>query len=335
MKVILTLDYELYLGAKAGTVERCLVEPMAQLLKATAFSGAKFTLLVDAAYLYMLNKEKDSHEALKKDYKAVTDNLMFLQEQGHDIQLHVHPQWYFSKFDGKEWCLDTVHYKLCDVDEKKMTELFVESKRLLDAVVGKQTVAFRAGGFSAQPTALLGRLFKASGVRIDTSVCPGTSYDSDCQKYDYTNVPNKCIYRFSDDICKEDVNGDFLEVPISMIKVSPVFHWKLAVTKLAVKFGGGAQFRRMGDGQSVKTTGSSILTRMTRTVDTMATIDEFKASLLKSAYRKAKKSGQEYFCVLGHPKLATPYSVGKLAEFCEYVKSKGDEFATLSDCYEG
>lgn len=335
MKVVLTLDYELFLGLKTGKVKACLINPMEQLLQQVSPFNAKFTIFVDAAYLFVLNEYKEKYESLKNDFSAVCSHLQYLQSLGHDIQLHIHPQWYFSEFDGKEWHLDTEYYKLCDVDEKKMMDLFVKSKNLLDNIIGKKTIAFRAGGFSAQPAELLGRLFKASGIRADSSVCPGTSYDSDCQKYDYTRAPLKSIYRFSSDICKEDPSGYFIEVPISMIRVSPYFHWKLAFTKLAVKCRGGAKFKRMGDGLSVKTASCSILTRMTRTVQTMATIDEFKASLLKKAYIKAFKQGDKFFCVLGHPKLTTPYSIKKLGEFCDYVKNKNGEFVTMSDCYEG
>lgn len=334
MKVLLTLDYELFLGSKCGSVKNCLVEPMNQILREVNSANAVFTLFVDAAYLYMLNKLKDKYFTLKSDYDEICKHLHYLQEQGHDIQLHIHPQWYFSEYNGVEWTIDTLHYKLSDVDEEQMKILFWESKELLDNIIGKKTKAFRAGGFSAQPTSLLSKLFCVSGIKADSSVCPGVSYDSDCQKYDYTHVPSKSHYRFSEDICKEDAQGGFIELPITMINVSPVFHWKLAVTKLAVIFGAGRQFRRMGDGISVKTTGSSILERMTRTVHTMVTIDEYKASLLKHAYRKAMKNGNVYFCVLGHPKLATSYSIKKLGEFCSFVKKYNGEFVTISECYE-
>ena len=334
MKVLLTLDYELFLGLKTGSVQNCLLSPMNLLLQEIDSSNVRFTLFVDAAYLYMLHKLKGEHENLQKDYDTVCRHLCDLHTKGHDIQLHIHPQWYFSEYDGKEWNLDTKHYKLCDVEEKLMTDYFVNSKNLLDSIIGKETIAFRAGGFSAQPTKLLGKLFDVSKIRVDTSVCPGTSYDSESQKYDYTNVPSKSAYHFSNDICQEDPNGTFLEIPISMIKASPLFHWKLALTKLSVKIGGGDKYKRMGDGVSVKTTGSSIITRMTQFVQTMATIDEYKSSLLKQAYQKAYKRGDKYFCVLGHPKLATPYSIKKMGEFCRYVNGSNGEFVTMSDCYE-
>lgn len=335
MKVLLTLDYELYLGLKCGSVENCLIVPMSHILREVNSYNVKFSIFVDAAYLYMLNKYRKKYASLENDYDDICKHLLYLQEQGHDIQLHIHPQWYFSEYNGVEWSIDTMHYKLCDVDEDQMLILFLESKELLDNIIGKKTIAFRAGGFSAQPTELLRKLFYATGIRVDSSVCPGASYDSDCQKYDYTHVPPKSLYRFSEDICKEDTQGDFTEFPIAMINsVSPVFHWKLALTKLAVKFGAGRQFKRMGDGISVKTTGSSIMERMTRFSRTMATIDEYKASLLKQAYREAMANGNKYFCVLGHPKLATSYSIKKLGEFCDYVMKSNGEFVTFSDCYE-
>ena len=89
--------------------------------------------------------------------------------------------------------------------------------------------------------------------------------------------------------------------------------------------------RPWGDGQSVKATNESIRERLTRRTVSMATIDGFKIDTLETAYQSARRKGNELFCVIGHPKLANPYSVRKLSRFCERRKRAGDTFITISE----
>lgn len=85
-----------------------------------------------------------------------------------------------------------------------------------------------------------------------------------------------------------------------------------------------------GDGQAVKATNDSIFNRLAKSTLAMATIDGYKCSLLEKAYNTAIQKRKNIFCVIGHPKLATLYSVSKLAAFCTARQESGDEFVTIS-----
>lgn len=330
MDILLTLDYELFLGSETGSVDNCLIIPMQKLQITAEKYGAKFTIFVDATFLYMLKQYSSKYDKAYKDFKTIRNHLCLLDSLGHDIQLHIHPHWFYSSFDGEQWELDHKHYKLCDLDLEDANRVFSESKNLLDEILGKKTKVFRAGGFSTQPTPMLRKLFESNGVLIDSSVCPHTSYHSSHQEYDYYNCPDTALYHFGDDICKEDSTSALIEVPISMYKVSPFYYWLLVVNRLLkVK-----KHIKWGDGVSVQTTKDSIFERLTRYTYNMATIDGFKSLFLKDAYKNTKKNGIDTFCVLGHPKLATPYSIGKLNDFCELVNYNGDIFLTMTELYE-
>lgn len=331
MKILFTLDYELFLGSKTGTVKECLIHPLNLYLDKVEKYGLRFTIFADAAYLYALRQGAEKHEQLRMDYQAVTAHLLQLQEKGHDIQLHIHPQWYFSTFTGTEWQLDTTHYKLSDVPEHDMQRLFRESKSLLDNLLGKETAAYRAGGFSAQPTTCLTDLFRQNRLECDSSVCPGAKYDSSSQKYDYTTVPYRSCYRFEKDICQEESDGQFLEIPITMHEVGPFFHWKLAFIRLAQRFGLTRLHSTFGNGTGVNTTKESIRERMLHKVNTLATIDGYKIQFLKAAIKHQEAKASEIMCVIGHPKLATPYSVSRIDSVCRYVTEHQHEFCTVSD----
>ena len=194
----------------------------------------------------------------------------------------------------------------------------------MDQIIGKPTIAFRAGGFSAQPTHLLTHLFRLNGIRIDSSVCPGNVYNSMQQQYDYKDSPTLDCYKFQDDICIENKVGEFIELPISMYKISPMFYWKYVFTRLFKM----KKHRTFGDGYGVKATGESIKERLLNYTSAMATIDGFKISYLKNIFKRTSQNG--VLCILGHPKLATEFSVDKMDEFCTIAKNNNANFKTIS-----
>lgn len=327
MDIALTLDYELFLGSKTGSVDACLVDTLARIRRSAP--GVRMTLFVDAVYLMKLRELlcRDGNEKLRIDYDKICNHLKELVAEGHEVQLHVHPHWLWSEYDGTEWHVDNEHYKICDLSDNVAMRVFADAKKVLEEITGQRVIAFRAGGFSAQPTELLTRLFDATGISVDSSVYPGNFYDSTHQKYDYRTSCPKAVYRFGADICKEDAAGRYTEVPLTTYDLSPLFYWRLAALKILKP----RRHRRLGDGLSVKTTGESIRERLLRGTQGFATIDEFKSSYLAKAYKRHKSSGAPVMCIIGHPKLATEYSVKKLSEFCRLVKSQGDRFVTISE----
>lgn len=331
MKILFTLDYELFLGARTGTVGKCLIEPMSAYIKATERYGVKFTLFVDAAFLLKLQELSYVHPHLRDEQKRIHEHLRILKDGGHDIQLHIHPQWIYSTYNGSDWEMDTTHYKLSDLTPDNALWLFKSAKRLLESIIGTSVIAFRAGGFSAQPTSLLVELFQNCGITVDSSVCPGTRYISDQQFYDYRNVMTHSEYRFDSDLCQPTTNGmGFLELPIYTYRLTPLFYGQYVVTRLLKQ----PKHRTLGDGISVEATRGSIVTRLTRPSYGLATIDGFKINYLYRSYLKAHRDREHTFVIIGHPKLATPYSLKKIETFCRHI-SKEDEILTVNEYWTG
>lgn len=334
MKILLTLDYELFLGNKTGTSEHCLIKPMQAMIAHTAKYNVKFTLFVDAAYLYMLKKMGTEYSELLDEFKRVTEHLRYLQSLGHEIQMHLHPQWFYSSYTNGVWKLDQDHYKLSDMPHDEVERLFVSSKQVLDDIVGHKTIGFRAGGFSAQPTELLIELFQKTGLRIDSSVCAGTKYDSPKQKYDYSCCPQKSSYYFDKNICSEidDIKSDdvkYLELPITMYRLSPLFYWKY----IAIRMLRSSKHRNMGNGVSIAANNDSIRSRLLKHSLGMATIDGYKISYLVNVYKQQMINNAPLMCIIGHPKLATPYSIERLGSCCKYLSVSNATFVTLSECF--
>jgi peptidoglycan/xylan/chitin deacetylase (PgdA/CDA1 family) len=325
MKIYLTLDYELFLGSITGSVENCLLKPMEYLCSIADKHNIKFTLFVDATYFLVL-KEFNKYPQINSDYESIVKHLIFLKQQGHSIQLHIHPHWAYSEYDGKTWIVPIEHYKLSDIPYSEAADIITKSKNALEEIIDDKVTAFRAGGFSIQPFEPYAKLFEGLKIKNDSSVLCGCHYDSDNQQYDYRAAPYTDYYQFNKDICIADKKGIFNEYPISTHITSPLFWWKLSLLKI---FNTKEQ-KIFGDGKSIETTPESIISRLTKPQMGFACMDGYKASLLVKMYhQQIKKFGEKAnFVVMGHPKLATLFSLRALDRFISSC-FKFDTFKTL------
>lgn len=315
MNIYLTLDYELFMGVQSGSVQNCLVSPMNKLVERTDDLDVRFTLFVDAAYLYILNELRTKHDALQKDFEEVSSNLRQMSELGHSIQLHIHPQWYFSSYDNEKWVIDQEHYKLSDLSTDYLARQFSSSKKILEEIIGNKVTAFRAGGYSLQTLNNYANFLSDNGILQDSSAASGQEYKSRYQWYDYKNVKSGNVYRFSNNISIKDNKGKLLEYPISSIHLSTVRYLSY---RFYVKY-----FKNIGepfgDGTAVPTSRKLGLFE-TRVMN--YSFDYVMAPMLLSAFNILKKSGQEDVVIIGHPKNQSVESIEELRKFILGVRDK-------------
>lgn len=317
MNIFITLDYELFLGTETGTPEQCLVRPMEELCKVADKHGFRYVIFVDAAYLLRMQQLKDNYPQLERDFQTVTDNLRLLAKQGHDIQLHFHPQWLKSGFDeAKGWQLKSLPYKLSDLEEDEAFALFHEAKSLLDSVIGYPTTAFRAGGYCLTSFKKYKELFEQEGIIIDSSVARNGYVDSPVHAYDYRNIPNKIVYRFSSDVCKEQWDGIFTELSISSVLWSGLYYM-FRVRPIMASYRPKEVY---GDGKSVvdgnEQTGLlSKLMKFIKPYKGLASIDGIRSCQLEKIFERERNTGRDTLVLIGHPKLASDASVANFDAF--------------------
>ena len=172
-KVILSFDYELFFGERSGTVDNSIIRPTELLLNKLDKINGKATFFVD----YLMIKYLEAQPKTTKEARKITTQLQEIVQQGHRIELHIHPHW-------------------------------------IDACYNK-VVAFRAGGWAVQPFSHLHKAFKKANIKIDSSVSCGFRYKGNDSFYDFTHVPDNPVYTFKDDVLVEDKDGEFVEFPIS------------------------------------------------------------------------------------------------------------------------
>ncbi len=312
MRTLLTLDYEVFFGRETGSVERSVIEPTAALVALASRHDAKLVFFVDAGFILKLRAEMARAPRLAADHDALCSQVEALARAGHEIQLHIHPHWEDSRWNGEGWDIDVARYALQSFTHREIHDIVGRYSSLLRELAGPDAAcAYRAGGWVLQPFAKIRDALLAHGVAIDSTVFAGGLSEGRVQPYDFRGAPDKDRWRFDSDPLVEDPGGPFLEVPIASRTLSPAFFWRLAAAKKV----GGARHRAFGDGTALAMEGGDLARKLTRASHSVVSLDGYKSSFLARAHDEWRASGHEHFVVIGHPKALTPYSLERLDHY--------------------
>ncbi len=324
--ILITLDYELFFGSKVGTLQNCILNPTNRLVKILDTYNAKATFFVDSGYLVKLEEFKSKFSLLEHEYQSITTQIRELDKNGHSIQLHIHPHWEDSTFDGKNWVMNTKRYRLHEFCESEIDSIVFRYKKVLTDIVGDKIFAHRAGGWCMQPFDKLKNAFKKHNVWLDSTVFENGMNQSQTHYFDFRNSPKKPKWHFENDPLIEEKNGFFREFPISAYKLSPLFFWKMIFFKKL----GGDEHKSFGDGTAAGGSTKDKLRMLTRFTNSVVSIDGYKSSFLQKAYNSFQKNKDNHnFIIIGHPKAMSEYSLKKLEKFIK--KNNSSNFITVGE----
>jgi hypothetical protein len=235
IKCIFTLDYEIY-GDGTGSLDELVYEPTGRLLQVFEKWDARFVNFVEVA-------EFERIEAAGTDAASdrVKRQVKDMHRSGHEIALHLHPQWYNARFQRGQWELDYSEYNLCTLPQLRIAEIVDRSVNYLGYMVDNSQFSpssFRAGNWLFQPTGNAALELARRGLRIDSSVFKGGLQRN--QNLDYRPArKNGYYWTFSSDVNEPDRMGQWLELPIYTEMVPP---WKMATSKrMGMGTGGGTR----------------------------------------------------------------------------------------------
>lgn len=328
MKIILTLDYELFFGKETGSVSNTIVGATEKLLTLLDEFNVKAVFFVDVGFLKQLRHYKSKYTALEEDYTIVSNQLKKLSKEGHDLQLHVHPHWEDSIYENGKWQISARRYKLDDWPDGKIVDIVTEYKEILEEfTVNDSIFAYRAGGFCIQPFDKIKGALKKNDIWLDSTVFEGGNNESETHFFDFRKIPSRSSWIFEGNPLESDKDGSFLEIPISSTRVSPVFYWKLALTRLMKN----SKHRSFGDGHSLPASKKWLIKKLSVSSTICASIDGFKVTYLNKAFEQRRKEyPNDNFVIIGHPKALTEYSLNEFRKFVE-DKILGHNFYTFSD----
>ena len=325
MKVYLSFDYELFFGVQSGSANNCIIEPTQQLLKLAEKHGIYLNFFVDSGYLLALEKYSKRYPSVSYEKQQIYKQLTQLSEAGHDCQLHIHPHWEDSYYDGNVWKMNTERYRLDHFSDVQIQEIITSYYTITKEISGKAPIAFRAGGWCLPPWNKVQDTFKKLGVWIDSTVYEKGFLNEGQIKFDFRNAPSLDQWLFGKDPLIQDPIGSFLELPISSVRLSPSFFWNLYLRGRLNR----SLHKSMGDGIPMAQPGTKkkVLTGYSQQA---LSCDGYYASLLLSEFNNRKAREEDTMVVIGHPKAQSIFSLQKLDEFISSTKDTST-FARYSD----
>lgn len=258
INLLITFDYELYLGCKSGTPIKCMIEPTNAVLKVLEAHKLKSIFFVDLCYLMRLSEAIENGIHFENHYKQIRTQLLELLQIGHLIFPHVHAHWLDAKINEHEdsWDLSNLRYYRFDaLPEEERLRLFDKSMELLielyeAAGVQLPKLGYRAGGWAIQPFSAFKTCFDNHKLKDDFSIIPGMYCNAISQEFDFTSAPTVLNYKFDEvNICNAKDTGEYTEWPISTIELSSKERlFSRVIDKILWKSG----LRSLGDGIGAK-----------------------------------------------------------------------------------
>jgi len=209
-------DWEIY-GDGTGNPESLMFDPAKRLLDICDKYGAKYTFFAE------IGQQLDVPGGKWRKYAATWESVLKdAISRGHDIQLHLHPQWIGAVLKNDKWWVDVSKWHSGFVEPELLDIWVGKGKRYLENLfqplnANYRVLSFRAGEWSCQPSHGLYHALKKHGIVCDVSVMKGRYkiYDNNCV-VDFQKAVSPCIpwEVHPADFAKEQKGSGLWELPV-------------------------------------------------------------------------------------------------------------------------
>jgi hypothetical protein len=181
-------DWELS-GNGSGDIRELQFRPMRELVKIYNAHDIRGSFNAEMMQQLSFRKREFAHPELKILADEWDENVRETFRQGHDIQLHIHPQWTDAEYKDGEWRL-RADWSLLNYPPDAAYRMMLAGKEYLENLLcpvdpAYRCVSFRSGAWCIAPSPhLLGLLVKL-GIVFDMSIVGGVRYETQNIKLDY------------------------------------------------------------------------------------------------------------------------------------------------------
>lgn len=339
--LFLTFDHELPLGGVKTSWDDALFKPTNELFAVASELEVPVTLFTDV--LCGIRFREWDEEGF---YKPYTAQLKKAVASGHDVQLHLHPHWLTSGFEGKRF-IPSNDYSLGDflnngdgndIDSIVRKGILFLNETLKPSFPDYLCNAFRAGGYNLgddnSRSSILKSLYN-SGIRYDSSIAKGYYFSSGISVVDYTKMPEKANWFLSTDgVLSDESKSGIFEIPIasipkSLFEVPTLFKMKKYAHRAPL--GRGYQIHEGKPASFGNKLRAFMSTRMLG-FDNYTYNPEYLIRILDYNVRKYKNEDTVMLSIVGHPKTMGNYAWDMMRYFVKTVRSKYPDttFTTFS-----
>jgi len=182
-------DWELS-GDGSGDPRELQFAPMRKLAEIYNGHGIRGSFNAEVLQQLTFRQFQDGHPQLKALADEWDDSVRETFRQGHDIQLHIHPQWSIAEYQDGEWRLNG-DWSILNYSAEEARALIARGKAYLENLLwpldpNYAAVSFRSGSWCIAPSPFMLNLLAEFGIVFDMSIVGGVRYDTRRIKLDYS-----------------------------------------------------------------------------------------------------------------------------------------------------
>ena len=186
----LTHDWELR-GDGSGDIEQIQFAPLRTLLAIYRKHDVRTTFLPDLMQQIRFRELESEHPKLKSLADKWDEHVREAFRQGHDIQLHLHPQWRDGQYGNGRWHLNG-DWSILNYNHDAAYAMLAAGKDYLENLLrpinpSYLCLAFRAGALAAAPSDHLFKSLISLGIQLDVSLAGGLFVNDRNLQLDYRN----------------------------------------------------------------------------------------------------------------------------------------------------
>lgn len=322
---LFTLDYELY-GDGSGDVLRNVVEPTQRLLTIAREKGVRYTFFFEVVEYWCLKSEWERGNTMgysRNPVEAMETQMRQAVAEGHDVQLHIHPQWCGAMWQDGRWVVDNSQWRLADY-AGDMADLLRRGKKTLEEMLRPakpdyRCIALRAGGYNAYPSERIVQAMREVGLTVDSSVVPGAVENGALSRYDYRNSPIDRGFWSVDNRLEEPADSDtdtgIIELPIVSLPIkrfTKYMSWSRIKAIMQNRKSAMASFDAKTSGVGSDSYKQGFLAKLWSRIEYMFQTEYqtwdfclFSSSMHKKFLDKTVIVNRDVYTLVGHPKSLT------------------------------
>lgn len=315
--LLLTFDYELYLGPDSGTAANCCLRPTEKILQILYKHGCKGIFFVDALYLVRLREIIGQYAKAKEDWLNISQQIQQIIREGHYVFNHLHPHWLDAKYkpETNSWNLsDKAKFAFSNLTDAERDLSFNSTMQVLYEIIrpvnnNYKITGFRAGGLFIQPFAIFKKYFDQHQIKYEFSVQVGAKCSGPANTYsfDFRGAPQKKFYQFSDEVTEQNPAGSFIEFPLEICEVRGLRKVLSGIQYRLTK--NSPHYTRHGDGLP---SGNQVKYENPVKQGPFEHTESFAIESLnrfKMGYYMAQLVNKGHLHIISHPKLVSDYNL--------------------------
>jgi hypothetical protein len=182
-------DWELR-GNGSGDAREMQFKPLRELVGIYNKYGIRGSFNAEVLQQLTFRANQDRYPELGVLADEWEESVRYAYSNGHDVQLHIHPQWKNAKYNGEKWELVS-DWSILNYPAGEALEMLQAGKKYLEGLLREidpdyRCLSFRSGSWCIAPSPHMLELLVDLGVVFDMSIVGGVKLDTRRIKLDYT-----------------------------------------------------------------------------------------------------------------------------------------------------